>query len=90
MAKVFPFLISIILAIVNFIMPFLPNCEACDSTGYVVCDQCDGESFEYSPQLDCMVACVKCFGTGKVECSTCPENFRHIFLLNTELENYGQ
>ena len=90
MAKVYPFWISIVLAILSFIMPLLPHCEACDSTGYIVCEKCEGSCYEYSPQVDCMVACGNCDGKGKVQCTVCPENIRHIFLLNTELENYGQ
>ena len=90
MAKVFPFWISIILAIVNLIMPFLPQCEVCDSTGYTVCEKCDGDCFEYSPTIDCMVACSECSGNGKVECTACPENIRHIYLIKTELESMGQ
>ncbi len=37
-----------------------------------------------------MVACSDCDGKGKVECTVCPEDIRHIYLLNTELESYGQ
>ena len=90
MAKVFPFWVSIILVIVNLITPFLPHCEACDSTGYTVCEKCDGNCFEYSPQVDCMVVCSECYGEGKIECTVCPENIRHIYLIKTELESMGQ
>ena len=86
MMRVFALFSSLMLALLNFVMPFLPKCSSCDSTGYVVCEDCNGEGFTYSDEWDCMVVCDECEGRGESYCTDCPDHIRSFYLYKTKLE----
>lgn len=86
MMRVFALFSSLMLALLNLLMPFLPQCTSCDSTGYVICDNCNGKGLTYSDEWDLMVSCEGCEGRGESYCPDCPENMQSFYLFKTEME----
>lgn len=85
MAKIFSLFSALILVLVNLIAPMLPPCDTCDSTGYVICHNCDGEGMIYSGNIDAMVVCGMCGGNGRSACTVCPDAVRDFYIYRTEL-----
>lgn len=45
------------------------ECDACEDTGQVECDECMG----HGNCVTCAKECDLCFGTGYVDCEDCPD-----------------
>ena len=92
MLKVFSLFASLMLALLNIVVPFVPTCPTCDNATHVICEECEGEGFVrdevlYSEiLLEVYVACEKCEGRGIVDCPDCPEITRKFYRFKSELE----
>ena len=92
MLKIFSLFVSLMLAMLNIVVPFIPTCSTCENTAYVICEECEGEGFievevYYNGiLLEADAACEKCEGSGIVDCPDCPELTRKFYEFKSEFE----
>ena len=82
------FIVPLMLIIVSFFDPFMPECACCDSTGFVTCENCNGEGTVYVPAYDLRVSCDDCSSSGKKLCPECPDYAQFYYSFKANMDQY--
>ena len=75
------FIVPIMLVIISIFDPIMPDCSCCNSTGFVICEKCDGAE-------DSTVYCDDCGSSGRVICPECPDYAQFYYAFKANLEEY--
>ena len=86
MQRIFSAFLAVILSIFNVFGLFISPCEKCDSNINIVCEECNGEGYNYDVEYDVMVVCGQCGSTGEVPCPECSNIAKFFYALQNKLE----